>query len=135
MGKRKNVGVTLDDAEQFMFDNMSQISWRKDQGETEHHGHCTTAILLAEAERIARERGWEAEWEPEPDQLGSRGENYTGTLWLVSLWGPDDDGDMRVLDTRGGVESDSDMPAAGAHHRRVVFAELALGVLLGPVTG
>lgn len=123
---RKNVGVTLDDDEQFFFDNASQYSWRSAEGETQHHGHCTTAILLAEAERYAAKHGWEVDWVPEPDQLGSRGENYTGTLWLVFLH--DSEGDE--LANVGGVESDSDMPAAGEHHRRVVAAELALQAMM-----
>lgn len=92
--------------------------------QTEEEVRREGAARLADAERIARNRGWSCNWEIDPTIDSSDFDDGPDAwaLWCVVL--RDEDG--VVIGSLGGVDFGRDVEPWGQPYRRVVEAEIAL---------
>lgn len=128
---RHNTTVRLTDSEQFFYDH---AGWSYDPAtETKHHGRATGAIALADAERMARARGWTVRWEIDPDADTTPTEDYfvSGNPQWIAILANSDSDDAEVLSALGGIDFAEayEVTPERDPYARVVAAELALEVL------
>jgi hypothetical protein len=125
--------VTLTEDEQFFYDNAGYSYDLAREKKTS--GRTRSAVQLAMAERIARQRNWRYEWDIDPDAEITQGDGYyvTGAeQWMVILFNCDD----LILGSLGSIDlgyahgnsGDPKWYADDPYHR-VVQAELALQAL------
>lgn len=95
-------------------------------GGTGHVGHAAeSSLLLARAEKIAEERGWEAKWEEEQEDWNSfLGDEMTLEDISEVLWCGLYDEQGEILASLGGITFGHDS-AENRRYRRFVEAELA----------
>jgi hypothetical protein len=110
------------EAERFYYDHSGYSCWPDEDAE---HGRMRGAIELAEAGRVAAEKGWVIGVLPEP--CPERSDGYSGPVWMVAVVedSGEEAGDLEELDVMHQVEAWSeDDPEI-----RVIYANLVLGLL------
>jgi hypothetical protein len=117
-----NATITLDDAEQFFYEN---AGYGVMTGESVEHAKARCAVNLAQAERHAQVKGWYVEWEIDQDADITPTDSYFvsgNPQWAAILY--DENGD--VLGSLWGIDF---AEAYEVTYARVVAAELALEAL------
>jgi len=102
--------------------------------ENEISGRARGAILLADAEKIMKSRGFDVRWEPDPEPW-SADVPYYGPVWIASLHSPCTrhvtcDCDTFTGTVLGGIAINSLCPEQDSYGR-VISAELMSSYLSG----
>ncbi len=115
-----NATVTLNDDEQFFYDN---AGWAYDpKWETPEHGKAVCAILLAKAERTLKQKSdVTVEWEYDPEPWDGDVE-WDGPVYVAIMIRETDESGREILSNLGGIA----MTNLDDPYRRVIEAELAL---------
>jgi hypothetical protein len=109
-----NTTITLDDNEQFFFDNSG---WAQFPDENPDHARARNAMQLAQAERLAVRNGWHVCWVQDSDALETDPDG--GPVYGALLR----DGKNESLGSLWGITLEGSPP--GDPYCRVVAAELA----------
>lgn len=123
-----NVTITLTDAEQFFYDHAGY--GYDPASETPEDGRARGAVVLARAERTARNLGWFVDWEIDPDADTTPTDSYFvsgNPQWTATLY--DTNGDVRGSLCGIDFAEVYEVTPQSDPYARVVAAELAAEAL------
>lgn len=94
--------------------------------ETQAQGRHRCALSLARAERLAKEKGMDFQWEP----CDTTSEEFSNKRPFYRLWACQAHLEGEVVGSLGGIDFGRDVEPWGQPYKRVVEAELALEALI-----